>query len=140
MNNLPDELKEFPHDLLKKLRDGTLSSPRQRLALLEQGSGWLYTIGELASKARGGYRMKVVESKAMFAKNYSYKRSTGESVSGSKLFAETHIEYVQYLREEVLAEEEWHQIKSFHENLLEAVNALKVAMKYDLMEGKYLGQ
>lgn len=140
MTSLPEELRAFPHTLLKKLRDGTLSSPQDRQKLLEMGSTWLVSIGGLASKARGGHALAVVESKAIKAKNYSYKRSNGESVSGAKLYSESHPDYIQALRNEVKAEESWHSLKYFHEDILEAVNSLKISMRYDMSEQKYIGR
>jgi len=135
VTNLPKELT----DLINNLRDGTISSGEER-ELLKMGSGWLYNIAELASEARDGYKSAVIVSKAVRARNFSYNRSNGESVSGAKELAESDDEYLKALDKERVAENEWRVWKGRYEAILEAVNSLKISVKYGTAEWKATGQ
>jgi len=138
MTNLPEELKEFPHHLLEKLRQGVIS-PREKQELLEIGSGWLYRLSEINTEAHSEYKIAIIGAKHQFAQDYALKRATGESVSGSKLWAETRHEYIDALVEETKAEKRWRYFKGFYEANLECLNSLKISIKLDLGDQKYVG-
>ena len=139
MNNLPAELSGFPHDLLDKLRNGELSFPQERRALLEQIAGWLPRVGQLAIEAHSGYKARVIEVKRIWAIKYIHNRSKGESVSGAKNAADTSFEYLEKLDIERVDETRWRIFQTYHDDWLEVMNALKIALRHDESEGKYSG-
>jgi len=138
MTNLPEELKDFPHHLLDKLRKGTLSSHEKR-QLLEKGSGWLYRLSEINTEAHSEYKMAVIGGKRTLAEEYSKVRQGVTSVSGAKLASEHSAAYLDALDKEQEAEKRWRYFKGFYEANLETINALKVSIRLDLAEWKYGG-
>lgn len=142
MIGLPAELKDFPTDLLDKLREGYLKEPdlTQRRAWLDQLAGWLMRLGYMASEAHGLYKVKVVETKRAWAKTYKDQRAHEGSVSGAKNAADTSETYLDALDKEVKAESEWRIVGGIHSDTLEVMQAIKASMKHQESELKNLGQ
>lgn len=139
MIGLPAELKDFPTDLLDKLKAGTLSSAQERKQLKEMGSGWLYTIASLATDARDEYKAIAIDSERAWAKVYKEQRLHQGSVSGAEKAADTSEAYLNALDTERIAETKWRRFDSAYNSILEAVQSLKNSTKYDIAEWKATG-
>lgn len=140
MSDFPAELDDFPHHLIEKLRAGTLSSPRERMELKDKGSGWLYRLSSLASEARDDWKSASLVVEAVRARSYAHNRSTGSSVSGAKLDAETTDDYLKAKDKARIAEKRYRDFEGFYKATEEAVNSMKISIKYDAAEHKYIGK
>jgi len=142
MSDLPAELKDFPTDLLDKLRAGELEGPdiTQRRAWLDQLAGWLMRLGYMASQAHGQYKVKTVETKRAWAKTYKQQRSLEGSVSGAKNAADTSDSYLDALDAEIKVESQWRVVSGIHSDTLEIMQAIKKSIDAQSSEMKYIGR
>lgn len=141
MSNIPDELKEFPFEIMDEIRKGNLSAHNNvdRKKWMEQLSAWLFTLTELDTECFKQFKFSGIDKDRTCAMLYGILRRQGASVSGAKIDSERDERVLEARKAEIELEAKSRYVHQIAKDTVENINVIKAAMKHEAMEGQYGG-
>ena len=141
MSNTPDELKEFPFDLMRQIKDGNLSGHNNtdRKKWMEELGAWLFTLTELNTECYKQWKLNGIAKDRAIAMAYGQARLSGSSVSGAKIESERNETVFKCRETELEADVKARYVNQIAKDTVENINILKNARKNDGMEAPFVG-
>lgn len=141
MSNVPDELKEFPFDLMRQIKEGNISGHNNtdRKKWMEELGAWLYTLTELNTECYKQWKLLGIAKDRAIELMYTKYRLSGSSVSGAKIASERNETVFQCREAELEADVKARYVNQISKDTVENINILKNARKNDAIESPHVG-